>query len=80
VDAAELVEELRKARTRTLAFVAEESGELREHFFAHIVFGDLDCYQWLVVLARHMDRHLRQVDEVMRDPGFPKNTVGIRGR
>ena len=74
-DPAELVEELKKTRARTLAFVAEERGDLREHFFAHIVFGDLDCYQWLVVLARHMDRHVRQVDEVMRDPGFPKRTA-----
>jgi hypothetical protein len=71
VDAAELVSELKKARARTLAFVAEERGDLREHFFPHIVFGDLDCYQWMVALARHMDRHLLQVEEVMRDPGFP---------
>jgi DinB superfamily len=71
LDAAELVAELKKARARTLAFVAEGHGDLREHFFAHIVFGDLDCYQWLVVLARHMDRHVRQVDEVMGAPGFP---------
>jgi hypothetical protein len=71
VDAGELVDELKKARARTMAFVAEERGDLREHFFAHIVFGDLDCYQWLVVLARHMDRHVRQVDEVMGNPGFP---------
>lgn len=79
VDAAELVAELKKARARTLAFVAEEQRELREHFFAHIVFGDLDCYQWLVVLARHMDRHLGQVDEVMGDTGFPIDGEKARG-
>jgi len=78
-DAAELVGELKKARARTLAFVAEERGDLREHFFAHIVFGDLDCYQWLVVLARHMDRHLRQVEEVMGDPRFLVDGEKARG-
>jgi DinB superfamily len=79
VDAAELVVELKKARAKTLAFVAEEQRELREHFFAHIVFGDLDCYQWLVVLARHMDRHRLQVEEVMGDRGFPGGGGMVRG-
>ncbi len=78
-DAADLLEELKQARARTLAFIAEEHGELREHFFAHIVFGDLDCYQWLVVLARHMDRHLQQVEEGKRDSGFPGGGGKSRG-
>jgi len=78
VDAAELVEELKKTRARTLAFVAEEQRELREHFFAHIVFGDLDCYQWLVALARHMDRHVLQVEEVLGSVGFSEGEQGPR--
>jgi DinB superfamily len=72
-DPAELVQELRKARGRTLEFVVEVwGGDMRGYFFAHIVFGDLDCYQWLVALARHMDRHVLQIDEIKRDVGYPK--------
>ena len=71
VDGAELVAEFREARARTIAFVAETECDLRGHFFPHIAFGDLDCYQWLVVLSQHTLRHCLQVEEILRDSRFP---------
>ena len=70
-DTAELVAELRRTRAGTLAFAAETQAELRDHFFPHIAFGDLDCYQWLVVLGQHGARHALQIEEIMADPGYP---------
>ncbi|MDP9050914.1 MAG: DinB family protein [Acidobacteriota bacterium] len=69
---AEGITAFRKARAKTLEFVGREHAELRDHFFTHIVFGDLDCYQWLVVLARHVDRHVLQIEEIKRDVGYPR--------
>ena len=67
----ELIGELRKTRSRTIAFASETQAELREHFFPHIAFGDLDCYQWLVVLGQHGLRHALQIQEIKNDPAYP---------
>jgi hypothetical protein len=70
-DTMEMIAELRRTRAGTLAFAAETQAELRDHFFPHIAFGDLDCYQWLVVLGQHGARHALQIEEIMADPGYP---------
>jgi len=67
----EMVAELRKARARTLAFAAETQANLREHFFPHIAFGDLDCYQWLMLLGQHAYRHALQIEEIKANPAYP---------
>jgi hypothetical protein len=70
-DTTEMVAELRKTRARTLAFAAETQVDLRGHFFPHIAFGDLDCYQWLVVLGQHGARHALQIEEIKGDRAYP---------
>jgi hypothetical protein len=70
-DRNELVSELQKTRAVTVAFAAETESKLRDHFFPHISLGDLDCYQWLVVVGQHSTRHAFQIEEVKADPGFP---------
>jgi len=72
-DATEMLAELRRTRAETVAFVMRLEGDLRGHFFAHVALGDLDCYQWLVVMAQHGERHARQIEQVKADPGFPPN-------
>jgi hypothetical protein len=67
----DLVDEFRKTRARTVAFVEHLQGDLRAHFFPHVAFGDLDCYQWLVVLGQHGARHALQIDEIKRNAGYP---------
>lgn len=71
VDGAVLVAEFRAARARTLKFATETECDLRGHFFRHIAFGDLDCYQWLLVLGQHTFRHCLQIEEIFRDSKFP---------
>ena len=45
---------------------------LREHFFKHPVLGDLDAYQWILLISAHTERHVNQILEVKASPGFPK--------
>jgi hypothetical protein len=68
---AEIVAEFRKTRAETVAFVEQIDGDLRSHFFAHVALGDLDCYQWLVVLAQHGSRHALQIEQIKADPAYP---------
>ena len=70
-DRNELVSELQKTRAVTVAFAAETEAKLRDHFFPHISLGDLDCYQWLVVVGQHSTRHAFQIEEVKANPAFP---------
>jgi hypothetical protein len=70
-DTAEMVAELRRVRAQTLAFATETQADLRGHFFPHIAFGDLDCYQWLIVLGQHGARHALQIEEIKADPAYP---------
>jgi DinB superfamily len=69
-DTADLVH-LRAARARTLAFATETDANLRSRFFAHIAFGDLNCYQWLLLLGHHTLRHTRQIEQVMAHAAYP---------
>ena len=71
-DFAELLRQFEAARERSLRFAAVTQGDLRGHCFAHPYLGDLDCYQWLLFLGAHSERHARQAEEVIADPDFPR--------
>lgn len=70
-DMAEMVEEFRKTRERVRGFVAEAQGDFRSHFFAHRSLGDLDAYQWLLVVAQHRARHALQIEQVIAHADYP---------
>ena len=72
----ELLREFETVRGRTVQFATETQDDLRSHFFPHPILADLDCYQWLLFLGTHCERHVRQLEEVKADPGFPRS-VGM---
>jgi hypothetical protein len=68
----ELLKEFDRTRQRTHDFASNTTLDLRQHFFRHPVFGELDLYQWLLLIAAHCDRHRVQSEEVMASVGFPR--------
>ena len=68
----ELFREFEAARKRTSEFAANTVAPLRQSGFPHPRFGALDCYQWLLLIPAHGDRHRAQAEEVMASPGFPR--------
>ncbi|HXZ13831.1 MAG TPA: DinB family protein [Candidatus Sulfotelmatobacter sp.] len=70
----QLLKEFEAARQRTREFAGSNEADLRTHFFPHPFFGDLDLYQWLLLIAAHCDRHRAQGEEVMASAGFPHST------
>ena len=74
-DPNELLAEFQKTRRRTTEFAATTQGDLRNHFLPHMALGELDCYQWLLVLSLHGTRHAQQVEEIKASPGFPRATA-----
>jgi len=61
----------KERRDRTIAFVEKTPAELRSYAAPHPALGDLDAYQWVLFIAAHSDRHIRQLLEVKQTPGFP---------
>ncbi len=71
-DPKELLAEFEKARERTVRFTESTDADLRKYSAPHQAFGDLDCYQWLIVMSLHGERHARQIEEIKADPAFPR--------
>ena len=68
----ELLREFEAARERSVRFSAVTQADLRSHFFPHPFLGPLDCYQWLLFLGAHCERHVRQMEEVQADSAYPR--------
>jgi hypothetical protein len=58
-------------RAATLEYVRRATDDLHHHFAPLGALGDLDGYQWLLLLASHTERHVAQMDEVKAQPGYP---------
>ena len=63
-DFSQVEAEFERIRDRTLSFAEETTLELHDHFFPHRIFKDMDCYQWLIMIGLHADRHISQMEEV----------------
>ncbi len=70
-DGGELLAEFLKTRSKSAEFTAETRADLRSYTQHHGAFGELDCYQWLLLLGLHTERHARQIEEIKADAGFP---------
>lgn len=64
-------------RRRTRDFAATTDADLRGYFIPHGAFGDLDLYQWLLVLSLHGARHAEQIKEVKFADGFPPSDQAV---
>lgn len=59
-------------RQVAIDYVTTVTDDLRTHYFRHIALGWLDCYQAILLLAAHSERHRKQIEEVKASPGFPQ--------
>jgi uncharacterized damage-inducible protein DinB len=60
----------------SLAGIAEiqsrlEAVDLSEQMFPHPALGQLNAYQWMVLLGEHEDRHRGQIERLKAAAGFP---------
>lgn len=73
----QLVREFDAVRNRTIELATGIASDPRQHFFPHRAFGELDCYQWLLLVAAHGDRHRAQIEEVIAAPNFPRTAAAV---
>lgn len=69
-----LVAEFRQSRSATKEFAASTQDDLRSYFHPHGALGEIDCYQWMILLSLHGACHAEQMEEVKSAPGFPQTT------
>jgi hypothetical protein len=74
-----LSREFETARQRTRDFAAATSADLRHYFMRHFIFGDLDGYQWLLLIGAHSRRHSAQAEAVKASTGFQRIGASSEG-
>ena len=58
-------------RDKHIDYLKETPDPLREHFAPHPVIGELDAFQWILLMSAHTERHVKQIEEVKASPGYP---------
>jgi len=78
-DFATLLDQFEAARNRSIQFTSGTEADLRNHFFPHPFLGQFDCYQWLLFIGTHCERHVRQMEEVQKNAEYPKGLAATGG-
>jgi hypothetical protein len=68
----EAIKEFLARRAKTIAYVKSTDDDLRAHAVPGPA-GQMDGYQFLLLLASHSARHAAQIREVQANPGYPKS-------
>lgn len=63
--------EFKSKRDNSIDFIRTTSDDLRNHY-NDFPFGKIDTYQTILFMAAHSRRHTDQIEEVMKNPKFPK--------
>ena len=66
----EATEAFKQARTRSIEFAENPVNDLRRIEVGHPLFGPLDAHQMLMVMSGHVERHLKQLEEIKQCPAY----------
>jgi DinB superfamily len=62
--------DFRKLRTTMMEFTKTTEEDLRGR---QLQGGNMDVYQWLLMISTHSQRHILQIREIKADRGYPKH-------
>jgi uncharacterized damage-inducible protein DinB len=68
----EALENLTASRQSIISFADAPTYALEAHTAPHPAVGKIDGIQWLLFLGGHMERHVRQIEEIVAAPNFPR--------
>jgi hypothetical protein len=68
-DVKESLAAFRVLRATMLEYAQATSDDLRGRA---LVDGDMDVYQWLLMISTHAQRHVLQIREIKTSPGYPR--------
>jgi DinB superfamily len=64
------IEDFKKSRGEHIKYLKNSTEDLRNHV-VQLPFGYIDCYQFLLFMSAHSNRHTQQMNEVKANAGFP---------
>ena len=68
----EALASFKSSREKLIEYVKSTNEDLRNHV-ATIKPGSFDCYQMILFIGAHSNRHTQQIDEVKAGAAYPKN-------
>jgi hypothetical protein len=54
-----------------IEYIKSTHDDLRAHSFGSQEV--IDCWQWMLEISTHAERHIQQIREIKADPNFPKS-------
>jgi prephenate dehydrogenase len=58
------VQDFVSSREQAIQFVRSNRDDLRSKITSHPLFGTVNCYEMLLLLAAHSQRHVKQIEEI----------------
>jgi len=70
-DLGEALGKFQALRVTMIDYIKTTNDDLRAHSFGD--YGEvIDCWQWMLEISTHAERHIQQIREIKNDPNFPK--------
>jgi hypothetical protein len=70
-DVRQSLAEFRKLRSTMLGFAKTTDEDLRSRL---LVGGNMEVYQWVLMISTHSQRHILQIREIKAHAGYPKKS------
>jgi hypothetical protein len=69
-DLPEALERFQKLRAAMIEYIKSTSDDMRAHSYGKR--APIDCWQWMLEISTHSQRHILQIREIKADPNFPR--------
>ena len=69
-DLGQALDKYQALRATMIEYIKSTNDDMRAHSF-----GDkevIDCWQWMLEISTHAERHIQQIREIKNDPNFPR--------
>jgi len=71
-DLVEALGRFQALRATMIQYIKTTDDDLRAHSFGNSA-EVIDCWQWMLEISTHAERHIQQIREIKNDPNFPKH-------
>jgi hypothetical protein len=69
-DLGEALGKFQVLRATMIEYIKSTNDDMRAHSFGSREV--IDCWQWMLEISTHAERHIQQIREIKNDPSFPK--------
>ena len=69
-DLGEALGKFQALRATMVQYIKTTNDDMRAHSFGNQQL--IDCWQWMLEISTHAERHIQQIREIKNDPNFPK--------